>query len=114
MLRRMATILAVYETVGYFRQRARIWVTYLITVACYVCHLHGDVSGRRRSGARFCGEGSHESAALSPGEKPRRAHEPCSHLNRPGLDGPVRKRWARHGSTRWLWKPENVSAAIRY
>src|SRR5258708_1343807 len=24
------------------------------------------------------------------------------------------KRWAGHGSTRWLWKPENVSAAIRY
>ena len=35
-------------------------------------------------------------------------------LNRLGLDGPARKRWARHGSTRWLWKPENVSAAIRY
>ena len=24
------------------------------------------------------------------------------------------KRWARHGSTRWLWEPENVTAAIRY
>ena len=35
-------------------------------------------------------------------------------LNRLGLDEPNRKRWARHGSTRWLWKPENVSAAIRY
>jgi Transposase IS200 like len=35
-------------------------------------------------------------------------------LNRLGLDEPVRKRWARHGSTRWLWEPENVSAAIRY
>ena len=35
-------------------------------------------------------------------------------LNRRGLDEPARKRWARHGSTRWLWKPENVSAAIRY
>lgn len=23
-------------------------------------------------------------------------------------------RWARHGSTRWLWKPVSVSAAIRY
>ena len=31
-----------------------------------------------------------------------------------GLDGPARKRWVRHGSTRWLWKRENVSAAIRY
>ena len=35
-------------------------------------------------------------------------------LNRRGLDEPARKRWARHGSTRWLWKPESVSAAIRY
>ena len=35
-------------------------------------------------------------------------------LNRTGLDGPDRKRWARHGSTRWLWKPESVSAAIQY
>jgi REP element-mobilizing transposase RayT len=35
-------------------------------------------------------------------------------LNKIGLDDPTRKRWARHGSTRWLWKPENVLAAIRY
>jgi len=36
------------------------------------------------------------------------------YLNRIGLDEPDRRRWARHGSTRWLWKPEHVSAAIRY
>jgi REP element-mobilizing transposase RayT len=36
------------------------------------------------------------------------------HLNRMGLDEPNRKRWARHGSTRWLKKPEHVSAAIEY
>ncbi len=35
-------------------------------------------------------------------------------LNRLGLDQLNRKRWARHGSTRWLWTPDNVSAAIRY
>ena len=35
-------------------------------------------------------------------------------LNRMGLEEPTRKRWARHGSTRWLWKRENVLAAIRY
>jgi len=23
-------------------------------------------------------------------------------------------RWARHGSTRWLWNPPHVSAAIQY
>ena len=35
-------------------------------------------------------------------------------LNQQGLDGPGRKRWARHGSTRWLWKQDDVSAAVRY
>jgi REP element-mobilizing transposase RayT len=34
-------------------------------------------------------------------------------LNRMGLDEPTRKRWERHGSTRWLRKAENVSTAIR-
>ena len=34
--------------------------------------------------------------------------------NRPGRDGPDRKRWARHGSTRWLWKDQDVRKAIRY
>jgi REP element-mobilizing transposase RayT len=36
------------------------------------------------------------------------------YLNQLGLDEPARKRWARHGSTRWLWKPQSVAAAIRY
>jgi REP element-mobilizing transposase RayT len=36
------------------------------------------------------------------------------HLNRMGGDEPGRKRWARHGSTRWLWKPQHLSAAIQY
>jgi REP element-mobilizing transposase RayT len=35
-------------------------------------------------------------------------------LNRLGIDGPERKRWARHGSTRWLLKDEDVQEAIRY
>ena len=35
-------------------------------------------------------------------------------LNRMRLDEPDRKRWARHGSTRFLWKPEHVWAAIHY
>ena len=29
-------------------------------------------------------------------------------------DQPNRKRWARHGSTRWLWKDEDVQKAIQY
>lgn len=35
-------------------------------------------------------------------------------LNELGLDGADRKRWARHGSTRYLWKRENVLAALAY
>ena len=35
-------------------------------------------------------------------------------LNEIGLDRPGRKRWACHGSTRWLWTPTQVSAAMRY
>jgi len=36
------------------------------------------------------------------------------YLNQIGMDEPARKRWARHGSTRWLWERENVTSAIRY
>lgn len=35
-------------------------------------------------------------------------------LNRMGLDLPDRRRWARHGSTRHLWTPEAVAAAVHY
>jgi REP element-mobilizing transposase RayT len=35
-------------------------------------------------------------------------------LNGVGVDEPDRKRWARHGSTRWLWKDEDVEKAICY
>lgn len=35
-------------------------------------------------------------------------------LNSMGVDGSDRKRWAHHGSTRWLWKDENVQEAMRY
>jgi REP element-mobilizing transposase RayT len=35
-------------------------------------------------------------------------------LNRAGYGSPDRKRWARHGSTRWLWKDDEVRDAIRY
>jgi hypothetical protein len=35
-------------------------------------------------------------------------------LNRLLHDGADRKRWARHGSTRWLWKDQDVREAIRY
>jgi REP element-mobilizing transposase RayT len=35
-------------------------------------------------------------------------------LNRLGRDEPDRRRWAHHGSTRWLWKDDEVRAAMRY
>ncbi len=35
-------------------------------------------------------------------------------LNRMKPNERARNRWARHGSTRWLWKPANVSAGVRY
>ena len=35
-------------------------------------------------------------------------------LNRLKCDTPNRKRWAHHGSTRWLFQDENVRQAIRY
>jgi hypothetical protein len=35
-------------------------------------------------------------------------------LNRLGHDGPDRRRWARHGSTRWLWRDEDVRQAVHY
>ncbi|MFZ3342237.1 MAG: hypothetical protein WA213_15235 [Terriglobales bacterium] len=43
-------------------------------------------------------------------------HETCAsrRLNQSGFDTPDRKRWARHGSTRWLRSRENIDAAIQY
>jgi REP element-mobilizing transposase RayT len=35
-------------------------------------------------------------------------------LNRLVPDRPDRRRWARHGSTRYLWNSQMISAAIRY
>ena len=35
-------------------------------------------------------------------------------LNRLKVEEPDRKRCAHHGSTRWLWKPKHVSAAVQY
>jgi REP element-mobilizing transposase RayT len=35
-------------------------------------------------------------------------------LNRLGVDSTNRKRWARHGSTRWLWRDDDVRSALEY
>jgi REP element-mobilizing transposase RayT len=147
-------------------------VTYLITFACYGCHLRGHESGSVDRGHNMLGsrlleadptrvsaerermdqspyslDGARREAVLAS------LQERCSHhswillaahvrsnhvhvvleadtrpervmndlksyasrqLNCLGLDERARRRWARHGSTRWLWRREDVSAAIRY
>lgn len=35
-------------------------------------------------------------------------------LVKSGLETSSRPKWAKHGSTRWLWEQENVRAAIAY
>jgi REP element-mobilizing transposase RayT len=35
-------------------------------------------------------------------------------LNQMAIDDPSRKRWARHGSTRYLWKQEDLETAVHY
>ena len=35
-------------------------------------------------------------------------------LNQLEIEGSNRKRWEQHGSTRWLWKDEDVRNALRY
>ncbi len=35
-------------------------------------------------------------------------------LKRAGLDAAGKRRWTRHGSTRYLWKPEQIGAAVHY
>ncbi len=141
-------------------------MTYLITFACYGCHLHGDPDGSVDRHHNLYGgplaEGSENRLELkrsqmdqppySMDEKRRTAvlaaiihrcsnrrwrliaaHVRTNHvhllmeaedkperlmndlksfasrrLNELALDGADRKRWARHGSTRWLWKREQV------
>lgn len=35
-------------------------------------------------------------------------------LNQAAIDGGKRIRWTHHGSTRYLWKPQQVRAAVEY
>lgn len=94
---------------------------YFITFTCYGAHLHGDeigsvernhnVFGNRWAEPNRAGAEGQTRANQAPCflEKGRRAavmaalRRGCSH--RGWI--PERKRWARHGSTRWLWKGEN-------
>jgi len=95
-------------------------VTYLITFACYGSHLHGDESGSVDRNHNVPGH------RLVPADETRALRErdlkvmadfksyASRRLNQRGIDAPDRKRWARHGSTRWLWNRDDVGAAIRY
>jgi len=147
-------------------------VTYLITFACYGCHLHGEERGSvdrrhnlpgaplvRLDNTRVLAESNRMDQPPYSLDAPRRevvltailersahqnwtllaAHVRSNHvhgvveteskpervmndlksyasrcLNQANLDDHTRKRWARHGSTRWLWAREHISAAIRY
>ena len=147
-------------------------MVYLITFACYGCHLHGGESGSvdrehnapgtpilKVDSARAAFEVELMDQAPYHLDQIRRdavleaIHEVCVHrgwnllaahvrsnhvhtvvdsdvppervmgdfkayasrrLNGMRLDKPKRKRWAHHGSTRWLWKPQHVSAAMQY
>ncbi|MGJ5819072.1 transposase [Paludibaculum fermentans] len=147
-------------------------MTYLITFACYGCHLHGEGDGTvhrtdNLKSAPFLAPNPKLARAelrlmdqpLYELDQPRRESvlasivEVCLHrkwdllaahvrkthvhvavraaapperamlefkayasrqLNLLGLDVPGRKRWSRHGSTRWLKTTGAVSAAIQY
>jgi REP element-mobilizing transposase RayT len=147
-------------------------MTYLITFACYGCHLHGDMDGsvdpeHNMPGSRLVEANSNRISwersrmdqppylmdesrrrmvlasirerCLSRGWTLLSAHVRTNHvhvivvaeaqpgrvmndlksfasrhLNALGVDEADRRRWARHGSTRWLWKREAVLAARRY
>jgi REP element-mobilizing transposase RayT len=147
-------------------------MTYLITFACYGCHLHGSEPGSvdpehnlpgsrlvAPNPLRYANERDRMDQPVYEMDQPRRElvmqtiGEVCSHrrwqlvaahvrsnhvhvvvegdgppermmnnfksyasrgLTSAGFEDATRKRWARHGSTRWLWNRESVDAAIRY
>ena len=106
---------------------------YLITFVCYGRHLHGCESGSvghehnvpgtpilEVDSARAAAERERMDQAPYNLDQIRRdavleaIQEVCARRGWSLLEEPNRKRWARHGSTRWLWKPQHVSAAIQY
>ena len=62
---------------------------------------------------------SHVNLVVSAEESPERILNDAKAyasrtLNRAGIDPNAARRWSHHGSTRYLWKPEDVGAAINY
>jgi len=80
------------------RQRCRLQKWSLLAAPVRTNHVHMVVDGEARPERIMNDIKSYASRCLNQAE----------------LDEPGRKRWTRHGSTRWLWKPEHVSAAVRY
>ncbi|MBI3693620.1 MAG: transposase [Acidobacteria bacterium] len=147
-------------------------MTYLTTLACYGCRLHGDESGsvdrghnlhrnrlleadrKRKAAEQRCMDQppysldtarqaavlraleevctyrgwtlwaahvrtNHVHAVVQADARPEKIMNDSKSyasrlLNRIKVDEMGRKRWARHGSTGWLWKGDHVSAASRY
>ena len=60
---------------------------------------------------------THVHLVVSSSETPERVMAYLKHYASRALNqqsGERRRRWTSHGSTRWLWEPENVDRAIQY
>ena len=98
---------------------------YFITFTCYGARFdgsesgsvdrHHNLAGRRLLAAHV--RSNHVHAIVEAETLPERIMNEFKsyasrELNRLTSDGPEGKRWARHGSTRWLWKDEDVRQAL--
>lgn len=62
---------------------------------------------------------SHMHVVVQAGDAPEKVMNDCKayasrQLNRAGFESNQRKRWARHGSTRYLWTQNDLAGAIHY
>ncbi len=77
--------------------------------------MHGDESGSVDREHNLPGSRLIEADPKRVLAERQRMDQPPYGMDRSrGWVTPLEKRWARHGSTRWLWKVQSVSAAIRY
>ena len=91
------------------RDREGAEVGYLLTWVCYASWLPGQAGAVSRSRNQYGSRNSKPEQVLIA----MKAH--CSRaLNRYAFDTPDRRRWARHGSTRYLWTQDAVRAAVQY
>ena len=93
------------------RQGAAEATTYLITFVCYGAWLPGQTGAVPMTQNAY---GAPLPEADDDKEQRARngmSQQPTSWMRRAGNN---RRRWARHGSTRYLWTSAAVSAAIHY